>query len=83
MLSCVQLLVTPWTVDHQAPLSMGFSRQEYHSGLPYPSPGHIPSPGIEPGSPARQADSLPSGPPGEPRGTLEGDLIKVGPDPGP
>ena len=51
-------LVTPWTVALQAPLSMGFSRQEYQSGLPFPSPGHLPNLGIEPGSPALQADSL-------------------------
>ena len=42
---------TPWTVAYQAPLSMGFSRQEYWSGLPFPSPGDLPNPGIEPGSP--------------------------------
>ena len=46
------------TVAHQAPLSMGFSRQEYWSGLPFPSPGDLPDTGIEPGSPALQADSL-------------------------
>ena len=51
---------TPWTVAHQAPLSMGFSRQEYWSGLPFPSPGDLPNPGIKPGSPALQADSLPT-----------------------
>ena len=51
-------LVTPWIASHQAPLSMGFSRQEYWSGLPFPSPGDLPDPGIEPGSPALQADSL-------------------------
>ena len=50
--------VTPWTVAHQAPLSMGFSRQVYWSGLPFPSPGGLPDPGIEPGSPALQSDSL-------------------------
>ena len=44
----VQLFATPWTVAHQAPLSMGFSRQEYWSGLPYPPPGDLPNPGIEP-----------------------------------
>ena len=66
MLVCVcQLLshepfATPQTVAHQAPLSMGFSRQEYWSGLPIPSPGDLPDPGIEPGSPTLQADSLPS-----------------------
>ena len=51
-------LVTPWTAACQAPLSMGFSRQEYWSGLSFPSPGDLPDPGIEPGSPALQADSL-------------------------
>ena len=50
---------TPWTITHQAPLSMGFPRQEYWSGLPFPSPGDLPSPGTEPTSPALQADSLP------------------------
>ena len=53
-------LATPWTVAHQAPLSMGFSRQEYWSGLPFPSPGDLPNPGIELGSPAFQADDLPT-----------------------
>ena len=55
MLSCfshVQLFVTPWTVTHQAPLSMEFSRQEYWSGLPCPSPEDLPKPGIAPGAPA-------------------------------
>ena len=51
-------LATPWTVAHQAPLSVGFSRQEYWSGLPFPSPGDLPNPGIKPGSPALQADPL-------------------------
>ena len=50
--------MTPWTVAHQAPLSMGFSRQEYWSGLPFPSPVDLPNPGIEPRSPTLQADSL-------------------------
>ena len=53
-------LATPWTVAHQAPLSMGFSRQEYWSELPFPSPGDLPDPGIKPRSPALQADSLPT-----------------------
>ena len=53
---------TPWTVAHQAPLSMGFFRQEYWSGLPFPSPGNLPDPGIESRSPVLQADSLPSEP---------------------
>ena len=64
-LSHVQLFVTPWTVDYQASPSVGFSRQEYQSGLPFPSPGDLPNPGIEPGSPALQADALPSEPPGK------------------
>ena len=51
-LSRVRLFATPWTVAHQAPLSMRFSRQEYWSGLPFPSPGDLPDPGTEPGSPA-------------------------------
>ena len=51
LLSHVRLFVTPWTVAYQAPPSMGFSRQQYWSGLPFPSPGDLPNPGIEPGSP--------------------------------
>ena len=58
--------MTPWTVAYQASLSMGFSRQEYWSGLPFPSPGDLPDPGIEPRSPTLQADALPSEPPGKP-----------------
>ena len=57
--SRVQLFVTLWMVALQAPLSMGFSRQNYWSGLPFPSPADLPDPGIEPVSPAPQADSLP------------------------
>ena len=64
-LSCVRLFVTPWTVACQAPLSMGFSRQEYCSELPFPSPGDLPDPGIEPGSPTLEADALTSEPPGK------------------
>ena len=64
-LSCVQLYVTPWTVAHQAPPSMGFSRQEYWSGVPFPTPADLLDPEIEPGSSALQADSLPSKPPGK------------------
>ena len=52
--------MTPWTVARQALLSMGFSRQEYWSGLPFPSPGDLPNPGMELGSPALQTDSLPT-----------------------
>ena len=55
--------VIPWIVARQAPLSMGFSRQEYWSGLPFPSPGDLPHPEIKPGFPALQADSLQSEPP--------------------
>ena len=61
-LSRVRLFATPWTVAYQAPPSMGFSRQECWSGLPLPSPGDLPNPGIEPGSPTLQADPLPSEP---------------------
>ena len=57
-LSRVRLFVTPWTVAHQAPLSMGFSRQEYWSGLPFPPPGGLPDPGIKPRSPALETDAL-------------------------
>ena len=64
LLSRVQLFVTPWTVAYQASLSVGFSRQEYWSGLPFPSPGDLPNTGIKPGSPALQADALASEPPG-------------------
>ena len=59
-LSRVRLLQPSWTVACQAPLSMGFSRQEYWGGLPFPSPGDLPSPGIKPGSPVLQAGSLPT-----------------------
>ena len=59
--------MTPRTVAYQIPPSMEFSRQEYWSGLPLPSPGDLPDPGIEPRSPALQADALPSEPPGKPK----------------
>ena len=65
-LECVRLFGTLWTVAQQAPLSMGFSRQGYWSGLPCPPPGNLPDPGIEPVSLALQADSLPTEPPGKP-----------------
>ena len=65
-LSHVRLFATPWNVAYQAPLSMGFSRQEYWSGLPFPSPGDLPNPGIEPRSPSVWADALTSEPPGKP-----------------
>ena len=66
-LSHVRLFATPWTVAQQAPPSMGFSRQEYWSGLPFPSPGDLPDPGIEPRSPTLRADALTSKPPGKHR----------------
>ena len=65
-LSCVRLFATPWTASHKAPLSMRFSRQEYWIVLSCPPPGDLPNPGIEPRSPALQANSLPSEPPGKP-----------------
>ena len=58
--------MSPWTLAHQAPPSMEFSRQEYWSGLPFPSPGDLSDPGIKPESPALQEDSLPSEPPAKP-----------------
>ena len=64
LLRCVRLFATPWTVAHQAPLPMEFSMQEYWSGLPFPSPGDLPNPGMEPRPPALQADALLSEPPG-------------------
>ena len=69
VLSCVQLFVTPWMVAHQAPLSLGFPRQEYWNGLPFPSPGDLPDLEIKlifPVAPALQGDSLPDEPSGKP-----------------
>ena len=60
-------LCNPMDYTYQAPLSMAFSRQEYWSGLPFPSAGHLPDPGVKPWSPALQADALPSEPPGKPK----------------
>ena len=68
MLGCfsrLHLCTTPWTAAHRAPVFMGFSRLEYWSGLPFPSPRNLPDPGIELGFPALQADALPSEPPGK------------------
>ena len=65
-LSHVQLFATPWTAAYQATPSMAFSRQEYQSGLLFPSPVDLPNPGIKPGSPALQTDAFPSEPPGKP-----------------
>ena len=61
-LSRVRLFATPWAAAYQAPPSMGFSRQEYWSGLSFPSPGDLPDPGMEPRSPALQAEDLPTEP---------------------
>ena len=69
MFSHVQLIAIPRTLFHQAPLSMGLSKQECWRGLPFPPPGDLPNPGIKPGSPALQADSLPTVPPGKPMNT--------------
>ena len=71
LLNCVRLFATTWTVTYQAPLSMGFSRQEHWSGLPCPPPGHLPNPGIKARSPKLQADSLPA----KPAGKLNRDLV--------
>ena len=65
--SVVSNSATPWTAACQASLSMGFSRQEYYSGLPCPPPGNLPDPGIKPGPPALQADSLPLSHQGSPK----------------
>ena len=81
-LSCVRLFATPWTVVYQAPPSMGFSRQEYWIGLPFPSPGDLPDPGIEAGYPALRGDDLPSEPPGKPQNTelfLKSVVIRIKP----
>ena len=74
MLSHVRLFATPWTEARQAPLSMGFSRQEYWSGLSCPPPGDLPNPGIKLRSPMLQADSLQTEPPGKPKNTGLGSL---------
>ena len=66
LLSRVRLFAVPWTAAYQAPQSMEFSRQEYRSGLPFPSPGDLPDAGIESRSPTLQADTLPFEPPGKP-----------------
>ena len=75
LLRCVRLLATPWTVACQLLCPRGFSREEYWNGLPCPSPGDLPNPGIEPRSPALQVDSLPAEPPGEPKNTGVGGLF--------
>ena len=70
--------MTLWTVAIRAPLSLEFSRQEYWSGLPFPSPGDLPNPGIEPSFPALQADSLPAKASGKPNKGHGGSQILLG-----
>ena len=70
LLSRVQLFVAPWTVAHQAPLSVGFSRQEYQSGLPFPSLGDLHDPGMKPSSPALAGGFFTTEPSGKPHGTF-------------
>ena len=77
LLNHVRLFAIPWTVAHQAPPSMGFSREEYWSELPFPSPGDLPDLGIEPSSPALQADSLPPSHQGGPYSKTRIALVKV------
>ena len=78
--SCVGLFATPWTVTHQAPLSVGFPRQEYWGGLPFPTPGDIPDPGIEPVFPALAGRFFTTESPGKPEralGTLQMGRVRV------
>ena len=80
MLSCIQLLATPWTLAHQSPLSMGFSKQEYWSGFPCPPPGDLLNPGIKPKSlvyPALQEDSLRLEPTGKSNQSLSAQFSSV------
>ena len=81
MLSHAGLFATPWTVAHQAPLSMGFYRQEYWSGLPFPSSGYLLNSGMETRSPTLQADSLLSKPPGNPPQSYSSNYSKPCPFP--
>ena len=73
-LGCVLLFVTPWTIAREVPLFMGFSRPEYWSGQPFPSPGDLPNQRIEPRSPTLQVDSLPAEPQWKPKNTGVGTL---------
>ena len=75
--SRVRLCATPWTAAHQAPPSTGFSRQECWSGVPFPPPGHLPDPGMEPGSLALQAGALLSEPQGKPRYKYSSSCLKM------
>ena len=75
VLSCIWLSATPWTIAHQAPLFMGFSRQDYRSGLPFPPPGDLPNPGIKPeslASPALAGGFFTTAPPGNPNQNIPG-----------
>ena len=72
VLSCVRLFAIPWTIAYQAPLSLELPRQEYWSGLPFPSPGDLSDLRIEPRSPTLQVDALPSEPQGKPIVSMEG-----------
>ena len=76
-LSRIRLFATPWTIAYQAPLSMEFSREEYWSGLPFPSTGDLPDPGIEPVSPAQAGRSFTTEPPGGPMEELGNMLKKI------
>ena len=79
-LSRVQLFVIPWTVGHQAPLSLEFSGQEYWSGLPFPLPGDLPNPGIKPASPALAGRLFTTEPPGKPLISIRANGLCIGTD---
>ena len=81
MLSCVRLFATPWIVAHQASLSLGFSRQEYWDVLSFPSPGHLPNPGVEPESPALAGRFFTTEPLGKPFRFREGGFVPLEPAP--
>ena len=75
--SCLTLFATPWTVAFQAPLSVGFPRQEYCSGLPFPSPGDLPGPGIKPVFPSLASGFFTTEPPGKPKVENTWSKVKV------
>ena len=76
--SCIRLFATPWTVARQTPLSLGFSRQEYQSGLPFPIPGGLPNPGVEPRSPALADGFFSTLPPGKPLWNMTSIELSIG-----
>ena len=76
-LSHVRLFATPWTVARQVPLSMGFSRQEYWNGLPFPPPEDLPNPGTEPSSPALAGGFFTAEPPGKPKCSIKAVIINM------